>query len=166
VLEGRGQILKILVNETSEITIMNDAYNANLCSMLAGLKSLEAYPGNRKVAVVGDMLDLGKDSVAIHEKLFESLDQSCIDLVYAVGQFVKSPFEKLSKDKKGKCFPNSDGVGEMLISNIHHGDVIWLKASHSVCFRKIVEFLQKSENFVAREVDDSEDTANLIRKAG
>jgi UDP-N-acetylmuramoyl-tripeptide--D-alanyl-D-alanine ligase len=144
-LKGRGQTFSIPLLEKSDdrskATIIDDSYNANIASMLAGLEYLIAYPGKRKIAVIGDMLDLGNETFTLHEQLFSALSQYNVDCVFAVGEIVRPFFNALPKHKQGSWFATINEVELQLVKYLIDGDVVWIKGSNNVGLHKI------SENF-------------------
>ena len=83
--KNRMQILK---NE-KEVTIINDCYNANFDSMKAGLEVLSKIEGRRKIAVLGDMLELGEYSKKIHEDVGNEVTKNNIDVLITVRRSIK-----------------------------------------------------------------------------
>ena len=71
------------------VKIINDAYNASLESMSASLKVLSEFKQNRKIAVLGDMLELGEYSQKLHEKVGEEVCQNKIDILICSGKNAK-----------------------------------------------------------------------------
>lgn len=144
VLPGRGQIFSVCLDGGRKITVIDDAYNANLSSMLSGLESLVSMPGNRRIAVVGDMLSLGHHTENAHKKLFEAFAlQENIDKVYAVGHFVQSYFSILSSHKRGEITSNVEDLEQILKRDLQDGDVIWIKASNAIGLHQISENFRK-----------------------
>ncbi|MDR2464463.1 MAG: UDP-N-acetylmuramoyl-tripeptide--D-alanyl-D-alanine ligase [Holosporales bacterium] len=140
-LEGRGQSFSISLSSGGQVTIIDDAYNANIASMLAGIESLIKHPGKRRIAVIGDMLDLGGESHFLHEQLFSALD--CVDCVYAVGEVVRPFFSTLPKQKQCTWAATVAEIEPQLIKDFTDGDVVWIKSSHNVGLNKLVEKLRR-----------------------
>ena len=93
-----------IVNLPSDVTVINDCYNANYDSMKAALEYLGKIQGKRRVAVLGDMLELGDYAKQLHEKIGEEVVKNKIDLLLTAGQLAKdiagrADYVGLSKEK-------------------------------------------------------------------
>ena len=124
-------------------TIINDCYNANYDSMKAALDYLGNISTNRRIAVLGDMLELGEFSKMLHEKVGEEVVKNKIDILLTVGDMSKyiskkAQEEGLSKDKIFVCKNNEEAI-EILKNKIQEGDAILLKASNGMNFQEIFE---------------------------
>ena len=88
---GRGQVFE-LANETiSSLTLIDESYNANPASMRAAFENLSLYSDERrKVAVIGDMLELGNSSDDLHAALVDPLQKAGIDVVFACGAHMRA----------------------------------------------------------------------------
>ena len=127
------------------ITIINDSYNASYDSMKSGLEYLRTLTGKRKIAVLGDMLELGDFSKELHEKVGEEVVKNEIDILVTVGTFSKH-IANIAKQKGVDTvlsFDNNVEAGEYLLKCIKEGDVILLKASNSMKFGEILETITK-----------------------
>ena len=126
------------------LRIINDTYNANPSSMKAALLMLSAQdrrkiPGSRKIAVIGDMLELGKNSERYHlgiGKLIKDLD---IDAVVAVGKLSKKYIYSLNQSE-GFYFKTNAEAADFLASFLSPNDTVLLKASRGL---KLEEITQK-----------------------
>lgn len=123
--------------------ILDDTYNASPAAMSAGLTALESFNNEgRKIAVMGDMMQLGGMTVDAHKKIGYQAAEIC-DLVVTVGlrsKFIdEAMIEKKFSEKKIKHFDNSVEAGQFLQSKIKAGDVIFVKGSQSVRMEKVVE---------------------------
>ena len=86
----RPVAMRMQLERLDGIGIINDAYNANPASMEAALATLEALPGRgRRVAVLGDMLEMGTDEAGCHRKLGETAAGSGVDALYLLGRFAR-----------------------------------------------------------------------------
>jgi UDP-N-acetylmuramoyl-tripeptide--D-alanyl-D-alanine ligase len=141
---GRMRMLK----GVKKSWIIDDTYNASPMAMHAALDALrdlgaesEKMPARRRLAVLGDMLELGKFSIEAHEAVGQRA-RECADLLFTVG-----PRGKLIADEAVKTgmpkenvfsFDVSDEVGEFLENKIKEGDLILVKGSRSMRMEKIV----------------------------
>jgi len=117
--------------------IIDDSYNANPLSMRAALDTLRILPhppaGGRKIAVLGDMLEIGKIAEEAHRLIGEYVHEIA-DEIITVG--------RLAKGYKGKHFASNKEAIEYLLSKIHENDIILIKASNSLNFPEISEALK------------------------
>ena len=119
--------------------IISDCYNANYDSMKEGLSNLGKYKDKRKIAVLGDMLELGEYSKELHEKVGYEVIKNNIDILVTVGTEAKY-IAKVSKEKVDVHeFDNNKDAIKYLKSIIKENDVILVKASHGMNFTEIVD---------------------------
>lgn len=130
------------VIETGRLTIVSDCYNANPTSTAAAIDSLAALPG-RKVCVLGDMLELGENTAALHEGVGEHAAKRGIDLILTTGELSHSTCEG-AKRAGGHAvwFPDKAALVAALPDWIRPGDCVLVKASHSMAFEEITEALK------------------------
>ena len=128
------------IENINGITIINDSYNANYDSMKAALDYLGKMQGKRKIAVLGDMLELGEYSRTLHENVGKVVAENKIDILITVGKEAKYIAE-VAKDeieKTIKCNTNKEAIAE--INKIKKlNDCILLKASNGMHFTEILE---------------------------
>ncbi len=128
------------------IWIINDAYNANPDSMDSALKILNHIQGKRKIACLGDMLELGSISVDQHRLLAKKIYSLSIDLVVLVGEEVKwtkKELEKLGYKNELKEFRSAKEAGLFLASKVLPGDVVLFKASRLIEMEKALQTLKE-----------------------
>ena len=143
-IAGRSNFIK-----AGDITIIDDCYNANPMSMRAGLGILGMSEG-RKIAVLGDMGELGDDELNLHRKLYKSVIDNNIDVIFTAGELSKSIVEALKEVPDGKniiakSFTGDNAKDDLvkeLTPLIKSGDTILVKASHFMEFPYIVERLK------------------------
>lgn len=123
----------------NKITIINDSYNANYDSVKAAIEYLSKRPEKRKIAVLGDMLELGEFSKKLHEKVGEEIVKNKIDILITVGVEAKN-IAQIAKEGSIhtiKCNTNDEAIKE--IKKIKkQDDCILIKASNSMHFDEIV----------------------------
>lgn len=127
-----------------DIVILNDAYNANPQSMRAAAAVLgDAGQKRRKVAVVGDMKELGPGSEQFHRAVGGYFAQSGADRLIAVGDMARFMAEgaKAAGLDQSDYFPTLDAAKNALSREVRAGVTILVKASRSMAFEKIVDFL-------------------------
>ncbi len=135
-VKGRNEVIN------GKITLINDAYNANPSSMKASLTILSKANG-RKIAVLSDMLELGKFEKELHEELGKWIDNNKVcDLILCYGNLTKYMVEQI-KSIKTLWFEDKKKLTEELINIKKEGDVILFKASHSMGLEEIFEKLRE-----------------------
>lgn len=131
---SRNHIIK-----TDTLTIIDDCYNANPTSTKAGLDTLSKLSG-RRIAILGDMKELGKDELELHREVGAYAKKVGIDMLVAVG-----PLSEATAEGYGEGAYYAATV-ERCIDRIKRylqpGDTVLVKASHSMQFERIVEALQ------------------------
>ncbi len=114
------------------LTLIDESYNANPASMRAALQMLataEPAGRGRRVAVLGDMLELGVHSRGLHAGLAEPVVQAGVDKVFACGPEMTWLWKELPGDMHGACTATSQELIEPLLGSIQSGDVIMVKGS-------------------------------------
>ena len=132
---NRMQIIK-----TDNYTLIDDSYNANYDAVIYCLKYLNGLDG-RRVAVLGDMLELGEHSIQLHEKVGEKINELNIDLVVTVGNDSLNINNKIT-NASNYHFNNNEDAIKFLKENLQKGDFVLIKASHGLKFKEIVEELK------------------------
>lgn len=136
-MNGRMQIIKLKDN----ITVIDDTYNASFDSMKSGIISINEIEGN-KIAVLGDMLQLGDHTQKIHEdvgKLFETVKYN---EVITYGNDSKSISDIAKKFvEKSMHFSDMKELKEYLINEIKPNDIVYFKASNAMNFSELVKYI-------------------------
>ena len=136
--------MRLDVQKTEQgYTIINDCYNANYDSMKTAIEYLKATEGKRKIAVLGDMLELGDFSKELHEKVGKVVADNNIDILITVGKESKNIANIAKKNKIEKVYTfddNKDAI-EKLKKILAVDDIVLIKASNSMNFKEIVENL-------------------------
>ena len=137
-VSGRFHII-----ETGRYTVVDDCYNANPVSMKASLDVLKEAKG-RKVAVLGDMGELGTDEAALHAEVGTHAGTCGIDALYCAGPLCEH-LAKAAKEADPKLevrhFADRESLMAELPKLLQDGDQILVKASHFMEYGKIVEML-------------------------
>ena len=129
------------------ITIINDSYNASYDSMVAAIDYLKEIKGKRKIAILGDMFELGGFAEELHRKVGEYVAKKDIDLLVTVGENSKFIAKQaiddgMNADKIIEFKTNKDAIN-YLKSNMNSDDVILLKAANGMKFIEIFNELKK-----------------------
>lgn len=130
---------RLEVIEKNGYRIINDCYNANFDSMKEGLHNLSKYDG-RKIAVLGDMLELGDYSKELHENVGKEVNNSNIDILVTVGEEAKNIDKKANNEKYH--FDNNTDAINFLKKVVKENDNILVKASNGMKFIEIVNALK------------------------
>ncbi len=145
-LSGRGRRYAIGEVE-AQITLIDESYNANPTSMAAALNTLGLAPRlgrGRRVAVLGDMAELGKDAPALHASLAENIEQADIDLVLTCGDLMMHLHNHLPPGRMGPHVGTPDEIMEILHRDLRANDVVMVKGSNSSGMGKVVDALLAS----------------------
>ena len=123
------------------MTVVSDCYNANPNSTRAALDSLMQL-GGRRVAILGDMLELGAQTAELHRQVGEYAARSGVDVVVACGPLSRNTYEgALEAGGEAVYFPEKEALIEALFELTRPGDSVLVKASHSMAFEAVVERL-------------------------
>jgi UDP-N-acetylmuramoyl-tripeptide--D-alanyl-D-alanine ligase len=142
---GRG-VRRTLEVASGEATLIDESYNANPASMAAALSVLGAAavgPHGRRIAILGDMLELGPTSAALHRGLNEAIKANHIDLVYCCGPLMRNLWDALSTGKKGGYADSAANLEAQAVAAIRAGDAIMVKGSLGSKMKTIVNALEK-----------------------
>ena len=130
---GRGDV-KVVKKFKKRFKFIDESYNANPLSMSSAIKNMNNYKiktKSKKIAFLGDMLELGKKSKKFHKELSEIINATDIDKVFVYGKYIRETFEKLYKSKKGKIFNNLDDAHYYLSKFINNNDLLMIKGSNA-----------------------------------
>ena len=127
---------------TDKITVINDSYNACEDSIMAGLEILRLAKG-RKVAILGDILEVGEHGKRVHYSVGEYAAEKDVDVFVCCGEQSKYTFDGLQDAGLNQLyyFENKEKMHEKLKDIIKSGDTIYVKASRGCAFEKTVEYL-------------------------
>lgn len=142
---GRGSRSLISV-KGGRVLVIDESYNANPASVRAALSTLGLTPRNefkRRVAVLGDMLELGAEGPKLHRDLAEFIDGAGVDVVFACGELMKSLYEALPESRQGAYAKTSEELQPKLMEAIAAGDAIMVKGSHGSQLAPLVEALKR-----------------------
>lgn len=142
--EGRGKRLA-LPAPGGIITLLDESYNANPSSMKAAMQVAGTIPvgaGGRRIAVLGDMLELGVSGPELHASLADPVEKGGIDLVFCAGPLMKSLFDALPKARRGGYSADSAGLEPLVLEAVRAGDVVTVKGSNGSRMARIVTALK------------------------
>lgn len=135
-----------IIENANGVKIINDCYNANFDSMKASIEALSRINSKQKIALLGDMLELGEYSKQLHEKVGSQVVKNKIDILITVGKesknIAKQAFtEGMNKNQIYELETVEEAIS-LIKENVKTGDAILLKASNGMNFKKIVEAIR------------------------
>jgi UDP-N-acetylmuramoyl-tripeptide--D-alanyl-D-alanine ligase len=142
--KGRGGQLR-LAADGGDILLLDESYNANPASVaaaLALLSNLKAGKNGRRVAVLGDMLELGEFGPDLHRNLSHDIERHGIDKVHAAGPLMKHLWDALPASRRGTYAAESVALIEPLTHDLHAGDCVMVKGSLGSRMGPVVEALK------------------------
>lgn len=163
---GRG-VRETLVLDPVEthrtLELIDDSYNANPTSMAAALEVLaHAAPKDgmgrirhgRRIAVMGDMKELGPTEIALHQGLADLDAMQAIDVVHTVGPMMAHLHEALPEANRGICAETSADLAQIMSKQLDSGDVVLVKGSLSMGLARVVDAIRKMGHPVAPNAQD------------
>jgi UDP-N-acetylmuramoyl-tripeptide--D-alanyl-D-alanine ligase len=137
---GRGQ-KALLGDAQNPLVLIDESYNANTASMRAALEVFagQAAPGGRKVIVLADMLELGRESPALHASLADAVGQSGADRVYLVGEGMGALAEALGSGRVTLHVKSAEELAEPLLDSLAYGDAVMVKGSNGMRLAGLVQ---------------------------
>ncbi len=140
--------LRSQLTRHDDIRLLNDSYNANPASMRAALTTLaelEPEQGGRRVAVLGDMLELGETEIGAHQDLGRDAAVAGVDVMYAFGSLAETvaaaAVEAGMAADRVVAFEDKGQLVDSLRSLLKPGDVVLVKGSRGVALEEVVEIL-------------------------
>ncbi|MEJ0059422.1 MAG: UDP-N-acetylmuramoyl-tripeptide--D-alanyl-D-alanine ligase, partial [Terricaulis sp.] len=141
-VDGRGTAKRIEAAFGSFL-LVDDSYNANPASMAAAFATLGARSGKRRIAALGDMLELGPDERAYHAGLASPLEQAGVDSVFAAGPRMAALMEALPQSLRGGYAESADALIPLLTEALRDGDVVLVKGSNGSRMSRVVDALSR-----------------------
>jgi UDP-N-acetylmuramoyl-tripeptide--D-alanyl-D-alanine ligase len=142
---GRGERATLDVGGGTALLI-DESYNANPTSVRAALALLGQVPMEglgRRVAVLGDMLELGPEGAALHAGLRDAVVSNAVDLVFCSGPLMKSLWDALPSERRGGYAENAAALEPVVLGAINAGDAIMIKGSLGSRMGPIVKALKR-----------------------
>lgn len=142
--EGRGRAASVNI-AGGAFTVIDESYNASPVAMNAAIEVLgraQPGPGGRRIAVLGDMLELGAVAGRRHEELAAPLQQNNIDMVFTAGQNMSRLTDALPRSMRGGHAADSKILTPMVTAAVRPGDVVMVKGSAGSRTGLIVKALQ------------------------
>lgn len=136
-----GASMRFATMKLGNLTVINDAYNASPMSMIAAIKTLLAMKGGRKIAVLGDIFELGSVAKQEHVKIGDYPGIQQLDGLYTIGDYTKYIAPTVTNRQH---FSNIQKLCEFLLTIIRPDDIILAKASRGMQLERVVRFLEEN----------------------
>jgi UDP-N-acetylmuramoyl-tripeptide--D-alanyl-D-alanine ligase len=143
---GRGR-RHVLRHPDGPFMLIDESYNANPASMKAAIELLDATPvgeGGRRIAVLGDMLELGSHAAKLHSALAETIAGTNTDMVFLAGPEMKALADALPVDFHAEYRPDVAELQALVLKAVRPGDAVMVKSSNGIGFARIVDALTKA----------------------
>ena len=152
---GRGTretMIMDAVEDHLRFDLIDDAFNANPTSMAASLEVLAAtkptdnigrYGKGRRIAILGDMLELGPDEARLHSGLADLAALNSLDIVHCVGPRMRFLFDVLPDNVRGSWFETAEELEHKVHGIIDAGDIVLIKGSKGSKVSRVVDALRK-----------------------
>ena len=140
---GRG-VRHTLHPPGGEATLIDESYNANPASMAAAIEVLgraAVGPTGRRIAVLGDMLELGPSGAELHRGLIDAINANAVDAVFCCGPLMRSLWDALSTGRRGGYASDAGGLESQVVAAVRAGDVVMVKGSLGSRMKPIVAAL-------------------------
>ncbi|MBU6506124.1 MAG: UDP-N-acetylmuramoylalanyl-D-glutamyl-2,6-diaminopimelate--D-alanyl-D-alanine ligase [Alphaproteobacteria bacterium] len=139
-MAGRGLRRKIAVGG-GDALLIDESYNASPASMraaIAVLGSARPESGGRRIAVLGDMLELGANAARLHAELAEPLRDAGVDLIFTVGEAMRALYDALPARRRGAHAATAAEMAETVAHRLRNGDVVMVKGSYGSRMRDVI----------------------------
>ena len=142
--KGRGKRQRLTCAGGGSLDLIDESYNASPVAMKAAIATLAAArpaKEGRRIAVLGDMLELGADSPALHAGLAEAIETWGIDLVYTAGPLMAHLHTALTESRRGGHADSAEAVIPLVLAGLRPGDVVMVKGSAGSHMARVVHAL-------------------------
>ncbi len=143
--EGRGARTEI-IHGSGKLLLIDESYNANPASMAAALANVGAVPRaqyGRRIAVLGDMRELGAEADNLHRGLAGAVEAAEVDQVFACGEHMKALFDAVPASQQGGYAQTSRELAEQIAAHLAAGDVVMIKGSLGTNMAPIVKAVRE-----------------------
>jgi UDP-N-acetylmuramoyl-tripeptide--D-alanyl-D-alanine ligase len=151
-LAGRGARHRVAIAGGS-FTLIDESYNASPASMRAAFAVLgrtQPEAAGRRIAVLGDMLELGTESQRLHASLAQPLVEAGADLVFTLGDEMRALDDALSAAHRGGHADSVDALASLLSARLLPGDVVTVKGSHGSKLYELVASLLAASSAISK----------------
>ena len=150
---------RMKIMRSGGIRILNDTYNANPAAAEAAIDVLASVYGQRRVAILADMLELGDHSEALHRATGAYAAQKKIDVLITIGSeaaYIADEARKQSETIQTYSFNCHEEFENQAEELIEYGDSVLIKGSHSMHMDQVVDFLKKMGTMIDRKEQEDE----------
>ncbi|TWB48677.1 UDP-N-acetylmuramoylalanyl-D-glutamyl-2,6-diaminopimelate--D-alanyl-D-alanine ligase [Nitrospirillum viridazoti] len=148
-VKGRGVRQAIPLPGGGSLTLVDESYNASPVSVAASADVLghtQPDPGGRRVAVLGDMLELGPDSPKLHAGLADALVAADVHLVFTCGPNMRHLFDRLPPERRGAHADTSAELAPLVGAAVRANDIVMVKGSAGSRMALVVDALKALDN--------------------
>jgi len=141
---GRGDVHNLNLNGV-RLTVLNDAYNANPGSMAASLELFAGMnTGKRKIAVLGEMLELGENAAQYHTNLAPLIERSGVDRVHMLGDLYRGCWARVDERRRGVLVQSLEQLKSALTDGLRDDDLVMIKGSHGSGVHMLLDWLREA----------------------
>ena len=140
-LKGRGENFNVAIG-SGQVRVIDESYNANPASMAAALANLGETRAKRRIAVLGDMLELGPEGKSLHAGLADAIARAKADLVFLCGAQMEALWDKIPAQRRGAYGAKSADIADALTKSLQDGDAVLVKGSLGSKMAVIIEALK------------------------
>ena len=142
--QGRGDISKVKI-KNKKIFLVDETYNSNPLSLKYAIENYDKIESknSKKYLLLGDMLELGKNSVKQHRLISKIVNKTKINQVYVIGKYIKETFKGLRSNKKGQIIKNKFKIVDLINKDLNNNDYLMIKGSNSTGLHKISNNLKQ-----------------------
>ena len=143
-LTGRGSRREIAMDFGSAL-LLDESYNANGASVRAALDVLRLQPARRRLAILGDMLELGDDGPAEHAGLAEAV-AGAAHCLFTCGPLMRNLYDAVPETLRGAHAPNAAALAPIVAAAVERGDVILVKGSLGSGMKSVIEAIEAASS--------------------
>jgi len=145
---GRGDISKIKF-KNKNIFFIDESYNSNPLSLKIAVENYDkiATQNSKRYLILGDMLELGKNSLKQHRIISKIINKSKIDQVYVIGKYIRKTFQDLDQSKKAQILTSKKLIIDLINNNLNNNDYLMIKGSNSTGLHQISNNLKQKETY-------------------
>tara|TARA_B100000963_G_scaffold347465_1_gene353844 strand:+ start:2923 stop:5775 length:2853 start_codon:yes stop_codon:yes gene_type:complete len=142
--DGRGDISRIKLRN-KKIFLVDETYNSNPLSLKTAIENYDKIQTKncKKYLILGDMLELGKNSINQHKLISVILNKTKIDKIYVVGKYIKETFKRLKLDKKARILNNKFSIFDLINEDLNNNDYLMIKGSNATGLHEKTNNLKK-----------------------
>ena len=140
---GRGMVQQYILHKNKKISVLDDTYNSSPASLIASLQVLVDTPTpHRRIAVLGDMLELGDSSAQYHKNMYDKGIFNCIDTVFLCGQYMYYLYSCIMDKKQVFWKPDIQQLCPLVLGDLRDNDTVLIKGSRGMQMDILIAMLQ------------------------